>query len=702
MKISASGTITEGDGNSADFTITSEVLITSKTIFYTPVGANFMESGSGVKTFATLNFIGEGPYTATLPIRVEDDDVKESDETISVTLNDETTPTKTYLVAPSPHHSASVNVRDNDAPPLITIASHSGEVAENVNGGKAAFKLTATGLSVNRQLMINATPAEDGSDFLATNVQGTAKDFPVNFTDPDNDGTYSGDLLVDLDNDQVGETTGNIKLTLNTDSASPVTYRLGSTTEGTLTVLDDDAPEMKITAGDPVVEADNVSANFTISARVSPNDYVTIRYNSEESQNFVNFEGSGKTERLDFRNNATEVTLPIDIVNDDTYEDNGTITVTLTADTADTIKYTVAPSPNNSATVNVYDDDSLPTISIKANSGEVAESDRMARFELSATNFTQTTTVMVKGTPAEDGSDFLTDDIADDEDDFAVEFTDPDDDNTYTGELLVMLDDDLVGETTGRIRLTLSANPTRYKLGSTTRGVITILDDDAPELRISTDAAITENDNVNAIFVITAKVSPNEPIDVQYDVAESQNFINVEGPGKTARLDFSNGVKTATIPIQIINDNTIENDGTVIATLNADSIGTIDYLVASSPNHMATVTVYDDDSPPTISIDERNGEVFERVGTNAGIATFNLTATGFTQTTTLSVNATAAEVDGDYLPATNPTSYSVEFSDPDGDNTYRGVLSVPLDNDSTGEATAEVMVTLMPILSYTD
>ena len=80
-----------------------------------------------------------------------------------------------------------------------------------MNGGKAAFKLTATGLSENRQLMINAMPAEDGSDFLETNVQGTAKDFPVNFTDPDNDGTFSGDLLVDLHNDLVGEATGNIK-----------------------------------------------------------------------------------------------------------------------------------------------------------------------------------------------------------------------------------------------------------------------------------------------------------------------------------------------------------------------------------------------------------------------------------------------------------------------------------------------------------
>ena len=469
--------------------------------------------------------------------------------------------------------------------------------------------------------MVNATPAEDGSDFLETNVQGTAKDFPVNFTDPDNDGTFSGDLLVDLHNDQVGEATGNIKLTLNAD-ASPVTYRLGLTTEGLITVFDNDAPELKITAGDPVVEADNVSANFAITSRVSPNDFVTVRYNSAESQNFVNFEGNGKTARLDFRNNATEVTLPIEIVDDDTYEDNGTITVTLTADTADRIKYTVAPSPNNSATMNVYDDESLPTIMISINNGEVAESDRMARFELTATNLSQTTTLMVNATPNEDGSDFLTDTVAGTEADFPVQFTDSDDDDTYTGILEVALDDDMIGEASGRIRLTLNESPTRYVRGTPNDGVITILDDDTPELRISTDVAITEDDNVNAIFVITAKVSPNKPIDVQYEIAESQNFIDVEGPNKSARLDFSEDVVTRTISIPIINDGTIENNGTIIATLSADTVKQVDYLVGDSPFNSATVTVYDDDSPPTISIDERNGEVFERVGTNAGIATF--------------------------------------------------------------------------------
>ena len=78
------------------------------------------------------------------------------------------------------------------------------------------------------------------------------------------------------------------------------------------------------------------------------------------------------------------------------------------------------------------------------NNGEVPESNRVARFVLTATNLYQTTTLMVNATPNEDGSDFLTHAVAGTAADFPVEFSDPDnDDYTYTGELLVPLDDDM-------------------------------------------------------------------------------------------------------------------------------------------------------------------------------------------------------------------------------------------------------------------
>ena len=357
----------------------------------------------------------------------------------------------------------------------------------------------------------------------------------------------------------IGESTGDIKLTLNADRNSAATYRLGSVIEGGITILDDDAPELKIAAGNPKTEATGVSADFIVSAEVSPDDHVTVWYNLTESQNFLDNEGDALTQSLDFTNEATEATLAVPLVSDDTAEDNGTVTITLIADRANEISYFAADSPNNTAAVIVYDDDSPPTIMIDADSGDVAENIGMAEFNLTATGLTGTTTIMVNATPSEDGADFLTDAIADTAKDFPVEFTDPDGDSTFNGTLSVTLDEDEVREATGDIKLTLNASAQVYRLGSTTEGVITIWDNDAPELKVTAGEPVAEAENAVANFIISAEVSPNDFVNVQYDLAESQDFIDNEGTGKTARLDFSNGAKEATLPIAITSDDTTES-----------------------------------------------------------------------------------------------------------------------------------------------
>ena len=66
---------------------------------------------------------------------------------------------------------------DDDTPPTVVIAADSGSVPESDDPAK--FMLTATGLSATTTLMINATPDEDGSDFLTDAVADTAANFPL-------------------------------------------------------------------------------------------------------------------------------------------------------------------------------------------------------------------------------------------------------------------------------------------------------------------------------------------------------------------------------------------------------------------------------------------------------------------------------------------------------------------------------------------
>ena len=238
--------------------------------------------------------------------------------------------------------------------------------------------------------------------------------------------------------------------------------------------------------------------------------------------------GSNLTKILDFRNSAKEATLLVSIIDDDVEESDGTVTLTLLASDAPTIAYTVATSPDNTAEVSVYDEDSPPIVTIAADSGEFAEGPTEVPFDLTATGLTATTLIYIHATPTEVGGDFIKDARQGDNQIFEVTFEDPDGDNIYTGELGEPLHNDGIGEPTADIMMTLGADqeatPT-YRLGAVTEGVLTIWDDDAPELELTAGNDVTEAAGAMANFTVTAKVIPSAPINIKYTVTESQNFI---------------------------------------------------------------------------------------------------------------------------------------------------------------------------------
>ena len=628
-----------------------------------------------------------------LPISITNDSAPEDNGTVTITLiADKATQIK-YTVAPSPNNSAEVTVYDDDSPPTITIVADSGDVAES--NRNAGFRLTATGLLTDSTLVINATPAEDGSDFLRSVIEGRADNFSVAFTDDDGDSTYEGELSIPLDDDEISEMTGDFKLTLNNAPVSIDPYRLGSTTEGTITVWDDDAPELKITAGNQITEAENVSADFVISAEVSPNQTITVLYNLSESHEFIESEGMGKTANLDFSNNATEATLSIPITSDADVEDDGTITVTLTPDNLDTLTYTLASSPNHTAIVSVVDDD-LPIIVVDANSGAIAESNVTAPFKLSATGLSSNTTLTIKATPNEVGYDFLSNEIANNAADYTVQFTDADNDGIYHGDLLVPLDNDMIGERTGDIKLTLHTDQITYRLGLTTEGMITIWDDDAPELQITGGQPVTEKENASVNFTITSNVAVSSLM-LNYSAQSTNFFESTSTSVKVVNYPITfngNGPYTATLPVDIHNDEFAESDGIISVTLEEESTPATNYTVtAPSPNNTAEVTVYDDDSPKTIT---QLPQIVANYSKMKDQQSLRLSAIGITGTgdTMLTIQATPAEDGSDFLPEMNDSSFSVTFTDEDGDNTYSGDLSVPLDDDGNGEATGNIKLTL--------
>ena len=160
-----------------------------------------------------------------------------------------------------------------------------------------------------------------------------------------------------------------------------------------------------------------------------------------------------------------------------------------------------------------------------ADNGGVIENAGTAEFELSTTGFAVTSNLTINATPVEVLGDFLTDAVAGTASNFDVEFSDPDGDNTYTGTIAIPIHDDSGGEATGSIQLWLNkdtAAVTSYQLGNIREGAKTIWDDDAPELSLTANSPnVTESENAEVVFTISAQSSPSSTFTLYYNVSVS-------------------------------------------------------------------------------------------------------------------------------------------------------------------------------------
>ena len=246
--------VTEAVGAMAEFPVTASFNSDEITVYYTPTqpsqGGDFLGGSLSSERTTSVELDFEGGTSAMLEVPIASDDQTESDGSISVTLEDDQNRVGgqlviTYSVAADPNNRGTVAVTDDDSLPMVSIVADNGETAENAR--TAQFMLTAIGLTNDTTLNINATPAEEGGDFL-TDAVASDTNFPVEF-EARSDGSYSGVLAVMLDDDEIGEATADIQVTLNPDPNPAKTYRLGATTNGGMTILDDDAPELSISAG---------------------------------------------------------------------------------------------------------------------------------------------------------------------------------------------------------------------------------------------------------------------------------------------------------------------------------------------------------------------------------------------------------------------------------------------------------------------
>ncbi|MEH1989437.1 Calx-beta domain-containing protein [Nostoc sp.] len=439
----------------------------------------------------------------------------------------------------------------------------------------------------------NSSTATSGNDytFSPTTISFTAGATGANLTQL---------ITFTINPDDLPENAETVVLNFGT----PIGADLGTITETTLNIAANDAiqyaistPTSTLTEGNSGTEA--VSFTVTRSGGIgvaSTIDYAfsgAAIFGSDYNNIQVMGGGTAVSGTLSFAVGETTKTITADILGDNTLELNEDITVILSNPSL----ITGAPNStitNSSATVNIINDDSQPTISIsdvsviEGNTGATANTN--FTISLSNPNSQQVTVNFntVDGTAQ----------IADSDYNSAS--------GTITfnpGETSKTLSIGVVGDNKFETDETFSVN----LLGATNAaiadnlGVATIINDDnQPTISIS-DVSVSEGNTgttTNANFIVTLSNASYQQVTVNYNTNDgTAQVADSDYNSAYGIITFNPGETSKTLSIGIIGDNKSETD----ETFSVNLLGATNAAIADS---LGVYTIIDDDSQPTITISD--------------------------------------------------------------------------------------------------
>ncbi len=342
VSVTAGSGVTEG--GDATFTVTSNPAPAANL----DVSVTVSQSGDYGATTGQRTVTIPTAGSVTLTVGTTDDGADEADGSVTATLD---TPAADagYTVSSS-QGAATVSVADDDDPPtLLTTPEVSVSAGSGITeGGDASFTVTASPAPASN-LDVSVTVSQIG-DYGATTGQQTVT-IPT---------TGSATLTVGTTNDGADEADGSVTATLDTPAANAGYTVSASQGAATVSVADDDVPEVSISAGNGVTEGGD--ASFTITASPAPAASLDVSVTVSQSGDY----GAATGQRTVTIPTTGSATLTVGTTDDEADEADGAVTATLDTPAADA-GYTVSSS-QGAATVSVSDDD-VPEISISAGNG---------------------------------------------------------------------------------------------------------------------------------------------------------------------------------------------------------------------------------------------------------------------------------------------------------------------------------------------
>ncbi|HEY9302332.1 MAG TPA: Calx-beta domain-containing protein, partial [Phormidium sp.] len=441
-----------------------------------------------------------------------------------------------------------------------------------------------------------------------------------------------------------GETEKTIDVTVNGDTKfetdETFNVNLSNATNATIaenkgmgTITNDDT-QPTISIGDVTVTEGNsgtTKATFTVKLANASSEEITVKYVTSDGTATVadnDYQAIPLT-TLTFAAGETEKTIDVLVNGDNKFETDETFNLNLTGAT----KATIA---DNQGVGTINNDDTKPTVSIspinitnpEGNSGTTAYA-----YNVTLSNASNQTVTVNYST--NDGTATVADnDYADNDGNLTFNPGDP-----LTKTITVNVNGDSKFESDENFTVKLNST-TNADLGATTEATGTITNDDTqPTISIS-PATITNNEGNSGTTAYTYTVSlsnsTNQPVTVNYSTNDGTASVSDNDYVDNDRtLTFNPGDPlTQTITVNVNGDSKFETDEDFTVRLNSASNAIL------NATNQATGTIKNDDSQPTISIND-----ITRSEGKSGTVNFDFTVT-LSNVSSLPVTVSYSTADG--------------------------------------------------------
>ena len=622
LGVSAAGA-DEGEDLAFEVTLDAASALTV-TVDYGTSSGTALEPDDFAAANGTLTF-APGQRRQTVSVSTVEDSLDEPDETLELALS---APSNATLGGAA---RANGTIRDDDDPPALAVTD-----ADGSEGGVAAFEVSLSATS-GREVTVTYD-AVDGTAIVGADLEATAGTltFPP--------GTQALTVTVPLIDDNIDEPDETFELVL----ASPVHATFGARVGAGGIRDDDDPPELSLAAA---TATEGGTAAFAVTLTAASGFEVTVSYATSEGTANAPGDFAATSGVLTFAPGTVRRTVSVSIDEDALDEPAETFELALSMPGNATIS-------TATATGTIVDNDDAPVLSVA--DAFAAEGATLAfAVELNAASGRNVRVSFGTTDGTADAADY---------DNVAGELTFAA--GTTRRTVSVQLLEDDVDEPEETFTLSLSA-PVNASVEGTGTAKGRIVDNDgAPQLTVGSVTA-TEGDHANFEVVLTG--STTREVTVNYatrerSAREGADYEAAEGTLTLGMVTSGMGevVSTRTVPVALIDDTVAEPDESFEIVLSSP-------VNATLASGVATGTIRDNDTAPTLSVSGATGE-------EGGEAVFAVTLAG---TTSLTVSVRYSTLEGTARAETDygTSTGSLTFAPGETSRT----VSVALRDDVTDE-----------------